>query len=226
MVGELAPALVLYSTAFAAIVQVGGDQRTITYLTLIAGFASTIFWPLTDALQHGVGWGGTYLAFALMNVALCFPIHAVIARLNRSDRPHQSAASNIQLQPTLKRSPHRQSVWSKGIDLVHDDLFGRFLRKVRARGKRECAISFAAGEGSKHLQCLTSPSEHVHDRNKCSRSPLVGFLFGFRARLFNPGVEQQIVNLIQVAVFGLEQAYSSRVEVLPAPEIYLLSLFE
>ncbi|MBN9307510.1 MAG: MFS transporter [Devosia sp. 67-54] len=85
VIGELASALVLYSTAFAAIVQVGGDQRTITYLTLIAGFASTIFWPLTDALQHGVGWRGTYLAFAIMNIALCLPVHAGIAGLKRHD---------------------------------------------------------------------------------------------------------------------------------------------
>src|SRR5690606_37252207 len=47
---ELASAFVLYSTAFAFLAQTTGSraQRSITYLTLIAGFASTIFWPLTS----------------------------------------------------------------------------------------------------------------------------------------------------------------------------------
>ena len=42
---EMASSLVLYATAFAALVQAGaeGAQRRITYLTLIAGFASTLF---------------------------------------------------------------------------------------------------------------------------------------------------------------------------------------
>lgn len=46
---ELASAFVLYATAFALLAQAAGPkaQRSITYLTLIAGFASTIFWPLT-----------------------------------------------------------------------------------------------------------------------------------------------------------------------------------
>ena len=51
---ELASCFVLYSTAFVAIVQIGpvGAQRSITHLTLIAGFASTLFWPLTSLLHE------------------------------------------------------------------------------------------------------------------------------------------------------------------------------
>ena len=55
---QLASCFVLYSTAFVAIVQLGGRdaQRSITHLTLIAGFASTLFWPLTTALHEHFGW--------------------------------------------------------------------------------------------------------------------------------------------------------------------------
>lgn len=44
---ELASSFVLYSAGFVAIVQFGGRgaQQSITHLTLIAGFASTLFWP-------------------------------------------------------------------------------------------------------------------------------------------------------------------------------------
>ncbi|MBP2445104.1 hypothetical protein JOH51_002543 [Rhizobium leguminosarum] len=60
---EIALSFVLYSTAFAAIVQIGGGnaQRSITHLTLIAGFASMLFWPLTSTLHEHFGWRETYI---------------------------------------------------------------------------------------------------------------------------------------------------------------------
>ncbi|RUU32749.1 MFS transporter [Mesorhizobium sp. M6A.T.Ce.TU.002.03.1.1] len=92
MAMELASAFVLYSAAFVAIVQVGGAraQRSITHLTLIAGFASTLFWPLTAALHEYLTWREVYLVFAGINVAICLPIHAWLARL--SHRTDESAS--------------------------------------------------------------------------------------------------------------------------------------
>ena len=75
MAMELASAFVLYSAAFVAIVQIGSAraQRSITHLTLIAGFASTLFWPLTAALHEYLSWREVYLVFAVINVAVCLP---------------------------------------------------------------------------------------------------------------------------------------------------------
>ncbi|MBY3246151.1 arsenite efflux MFS transporter ArsK [Rhizobium laguerreae] len=74
---EIASSFVLYSTAFTAIVQLGGSgaQRSITHLTLIAGFASSCFWPLTSALHVHLDWRGIYYMFAFLNIAVCLPIH-------------------------------------------------------------------------------------------------------------------------------------------------------
>lgn len=82
---ELASCFVLYSTAFVAIVQIGplNAQRSITHLTLIAGFASTLFWPLTTALHAQLSWREVYLVFAAMNLLLCLPIHAWLRGLTR-----------------------------------------------------------------------------------------------------------------------------------------------
>ncbi len=82
---ELAACFVLYSTAFVAIVQIGplNAQRSIVHLTLIAGFASTLFWPLTTALHVQLSWREVYLVFAAMNLLLCLPIHAWLLRLSR-----------------------------------------------------------------------------------------------------------------------------------------------
>jgi len=80
---EIASSFVLYSTAFAALVQVGGQgaQRSITHLTLIAGFASTIFWPFTSLLLGWMDWHAVYLVFAALNLLVCAPLHLWLVRL-------------------------------------------------------------------------------------------------------------------------------------------------
>ncbi|WEX11048.1 arsenite efflux MFS transporter ArsK [Chelativorans sp. AA-79] len=82
---EATSTLVLYAAAFAALVQLGGRdaQRSITHLTLIAGFASTIFWPLTAALLSWMDWRTVYLVFAAMNVLVCAPLHFWLGRIPR-----------------------------------------------------------------------------------------------------------------------------------------------
>lgn len=96
---ELASCFVLYATAFVAIVQIGpvGAQRSITHLTLIAGFASTLFWPLTTALHSQLSWREIYLVFAALNLVLCVPVHAWLMTLSRRHR--LAAAEALQAAP-------------------------------------------------------------------------------------------------------------------------------
>lgn len=74
---QLASTLVFYDAAFAQLVQKGGPSsgRLIIYLTLIAGFASTIFWPLTVALKGAFGWREILMIFAGLNLLICAPTH-------------------------------------------------------------------------------------------------------------------------------------------------------
>ena len=74
---------VLYATAFTAIVQAGGlsAQKSIVHLTLIAGFASSLFWPLTSWLHGMLTWREVYFAFAILNALVCIPTHIALARL-------------------------------------------------------------------------------------------------------------------------------------------------
>jgi MFS family permease len=79
---ELASCFVLYATAFVALVQMGdrSAQRSITHLTLIAGFASTVFWPFTAFLKDYLGWREILVVFAALNLLVCLPLHAWLAR--------------------------------------------------------------------------------------------------------------------------------------------------
>lgn len=78
----LAMALTLYEAAFAAINRKleNGARQAISTLTLFGGFASTLFWPLTSALDAALGWRTTYLWFAFLQLAVCMPLHLWLGR--------------------------------------------------------------------------------------------------------------------------------------------------
>lgn len=58
-------------------------RAKVTLITLVAGFASTIFIPLTGYLVTTVGWRTTLLVLAVMNLAICLPIHAMFLPSSR-----------------------------------------------------------------------------------------------------------------------------------------------
>ncbi len=88
VVTEVAANFVQYGAAFALLVQIRPQvaQRSITYLTLIAGFASTIFWPVTSFLATQLSWQQVYIVFALLNLLVCLPLHGWLAFTTRPGR--------------------------------------------------------------------------------------------------------------------------------------------
>jgi len=69
--------LCLYDAAFAALVQVAPSRgrKAISYLTLFGAFASSVFWVIGHALEEQLGWRQTLVVFALINLAVCLPLH-------------------------------------------------------------------------------------------------------------------------------------------------------
>jgi MFS family permease len=70
-------AATLYDPAFAVIMRLfaANYRRAITALTLFGGFASTVFWPLTQSLIASLGWRDALLVLAALNLVVCAPIH-------------------------------------------------------------------------------------------------------------------------------------------------------
>ncbi len=68
----------LYEAAFAATTHLYGygARGAITGITLLAGFASTVGWPLTALLEHAWGWRGACAAWAGLHLALGLPLNA------------------------------------------------------------------------------------------------------------------------------------------------------
>ncbi len=77
MIAGSAMAACLYDPAFATLHQITPNhyRRAVTGLTLFGGFASTVFWPLSHELAGAWGWRYALIAFALLHVFICAPIH-------------------------------------------------------------------------------------------------------------------------------------------------------
>lgn len=139
--------LVLYDAAFAALA-LGvptGTRKAITRLTLIAGFASTIYWPLTGYLNEAIGWRATYLIFAALNLCAAMPLHLWLARIARdaggkiADTPKPVIAPDW---PILTGPAARQGFWLLAIG------FALIAVVIAALGVHLVPLLLALGLGS------------------------------------------------------------------------------
>lgn len=73
----------LYDAAFATLGRIHGEtaRGAITGVTLIAGFASTVGWPLTAWGEASFGWRWTCGAWALAHLALGLPLNLWLPKL-------------------------------------------------------------------------------------------------------------------------------------------------
>ncbi len=72
----------LYEAAFSALVHLYRHRarNAITGITLIAGFASTVGWPLTTLLEAQVGWRNTCLVWAVLHLLIALPLNFSLPR--------------------------------------------------------------------------------------------------------------------------------------------------
>jgi predicted MFS family arabinose efflux permease len=72
----------LYDSAFGALGRIyGRDARSaITGITLIAGFASTVGWPLSSLGLETIGWRDTCYAWALAHIVIGLPLNLLLPR--------------------------------------------------------------------------------------------------------------------------------------------------
>ena len=94
----LAMAAVLYEPAFAAIVgwfPARHRDRALLAVTIVAGFASTIFMPIEAWLLVRLGWRQSLLVLAAVLAVITIPVHALVLR-----RPPRAARP-------LDGAPHR-----------------------------------------------------------------------------------------------------------------------
>jgi predicted MFS family arabinose efflux permease len=72
----------LYEAAFATLARIygSGARKPITGITLIAGFASTLGWPLSTWLDTKFGWRAACQVWALIHIAVALPLNLLLPR--------------------------------------------------------------------------------------------------------------------------------------------------
>jgi MFS family permease len=78
----------LYEAAFSTLAGIYGAnaRRSITGITLIAGFASTVCWPISAYLDVTYGWRATCLVWAAAHLAIGLPINLLLPRPQRVEK--------------------------------------------------------------------------------------------------------------------------------------------
>jgi len=99
----------LYDAAFAALGRIFGMEARgpITGITLMAGFASTIGWPLSALGLDLLGWRGTCAAWALVHLLVALP-------MNRLLLPLPAAAPAAHASDAKPHIPMDTNMWLLG----------------------------------------------------------------------------------------------------------------
>ncbi|MCY3573432.1 MAG: MFS transporter [Chloroflexi bacterium] len=98
-------AAVLYEPAFAVIATWFSRRRgtAMAVLTFVAGFSSTLFIPLSDALLVAQGWRGAVLSLAVLLGAITIPLHGLLMRGKPQDLGLQPDGA-LETAPPAQRS--------------------------------------------------------------------------------------------------------------------------
>jgi len=95
-------ALGLYDAGFATLAALYGrnSRGAITGITLFAGFASTLSWPVSSFLNDAMGWRDTCLVWAALNLVLGLPLNRFLLPLpKRSAHPPRAAGVSVGWKP-------------------------------------------------------------------------------------------------------------------------------
>ena len=101
----------LYESAFSTLVRIyGQDARSaITGITLVAGFASTVGWPLSGWILSYWGWREACWAWALLHLLLALPLNLAIDWLSAGKHSRTSNDSKCpELQSSAPSDPSTQ----------------------------------------------------------------------------------------------------------------------
>lgn len=141
---EIVSFTVLYDAAFAVLARYAprNPRTAITKLTLIAGFASTLFWPLTGWLAEALGWRASYAIFAALNIAVAFPLHLWIFRRKAPGQDIDSETGSLRNASfRISGAAARRAFWLVGIGFALSGM------AISAMGVHMVPILLARGQG-------------------------------------------------------------------------------
>jgi MFS family permease len=143
----VAQSAVLYQPAFTVIARHYGDARNrpLLIVTLVAGLASTVFVPLTTALDQAWGWRISFAALAGILALVTIPLHAVCLPKGRPTIPRRTANAD---RERIVRT-RRFILLQLGITLIAFGLYAVTINLIPLLASRGASVTLAAiGLGS------------------------------------------------------------------------------
>jgi predicted MFS family arabinose efflux permease len=119
---------VLYDPGFAVLTRRLGplSRRGITAMTLVGGFASTVFIPLTHLFIQELGWRGALLALAALN-GLVVLVHALVVPAPPRDLGIRISHAAAPSPSSARRVLHLRAFWGFVVtSVLHGAVFTGF----------------------------------------------------------------------------------------------------
>jgi MFS family permease len=116
-----AMAMALYEAATAVIVSWFGPDtrpRALLAMIVVAGFASTIFMPLTGLLNDRYGWRATLLILAVLYGTVAVPLHALVVRRPPAGASPHPASTAVQRRVLVRAALHDGRFWWLAVAFV------------------------------------------------------------------------------------------------------------
>jgi MFS family permease len=114
-------AMVLYEPAFAVVVSwfdARQRARAVLAVIVVAGFASTIFMPLTGILVDRYGWRTALVLLAALHGAVTIPLHALAIRTPPRPAPHTAQAMPAERTAVVRAALCDRRFWWLAIAFV------------------------------------------------------------------------------------------------------------
>ena len=131
----------LYEPCFAIVTRNKGDKARggIIFITLIAGFASTISFPTVHYLAEGMGWRNTLLIFGLIEILAVAPILGLGARRLEKTGDHAGIAPSPPQTGVFRSLLRTPAYWYlaagfASVALVHGATLHHLLPLLNERG--------------------------------------------------------------------------------------------
>ncbi|HMA15049.1 MAG TPA: MFS transporter [Kiloniellaceae bacterium] len=146
----IATAFCLYDACFAVVVRAAGSEarRPITLITLVAGLAGTLSFPVAHGMAEAFGWRASCLAFAALICLLGLPLMWQGARSLEAgvDEGEMPLADGARKPTSFLRRP---AFWLLAVSfallgLNHSAILNHFLPMLDERGIPEGMAVFAA----------------------------------------------------------------------------------
>jgi MFS family permease len=207
-------AAVLYEPAFAVIAAWFQRRRgaALAIVTFAAGFASTIFLPLTDALLRAFGWRTAVLILGIFLACITVPLHALMLRRRPADLSLRPDGA-----PVEPSAPHPSAAAPEGVSF-RDALRGRVFWWVTA-GFALASLS-AAGIRVHFIPFLIS--EGVDSSIAATATGLIGAMQVAGRIAFAPLDRRFSSRTIVVGVFALQTAALGLLLIGRAPALLLI----